>query len=112
MMRHLPEDEDARLEVLFSGAAEGVSDAGFSEQVIRRVARTTARRRIVLGVAAIAGFAIAAEPLWGFARALGDALIENTDRFALLAGWTTNPLVLAAGALILIAPRALRWLEE
>jgi len=38
MMRHLPEDEDARLEVLFSGAAERVSDAGFSEQVMRRVA--------------------------------------------------------------------------
>jgi hypothetical protein len=112
MMNSLPEDEDARLEVLFSRAAEPVGDSGFSDRVSKRIARNAARRRVVLGVAAIAGLAVAAEPLWSFAQVFSATLTDNTGRFAVLAGWTTDPRLLAAAALLFIAPRLLRWLEE
>jgi len=111
MIDDLPEDEDARLKVLFGPAAAPVPDEGFSLRVTQRLAHNAKRRRIVLGVAVLLGFAIGAEPLWDLAQVLSAQLLENTERFALLR-WTADPRVLAAGALLLIAPRVLRWLEE
>jgi hypothetical protein len=112
MMPHLPEDEDARLKVLFRAAVKPVSDEGFSDRVAQRVAHAAARRRIVLGVAGVVGFAIAAQPLWNLVSGFSGALVAGADRFATLGNWFANPLVLAAAALILVAPSALRWLEE
>jgi hypothetical protein len=111
MIDELPEDEEARLKVLFSPAAAPVRDDGFSLRVTQRLARTARRRRIVLGVAVLAALAIGAEPLWNLAQVLSAQLLESTERLALLR-WTADPRVLAAGALLLIAPRVLHWLEE
>jgi len=112
MIDDLPEDEDARLKVLFSPAAAPVPDDGFSLRVTQRLARDARRRRIVLGVAALAGLAIGAEPLWNLAQVLSAELAESTARLAALDSWVTDPRILAAGVLLLIAPRVLRWLEE
>jgi hypothetical protein len=112
MTNHLPEDEDARLGVLFQAAAAPIADDGFSQRVLARVAVGAARRRLVLGTTALVGVAIAAAPAWTLARWLGEALTANVGQFAALNTWATSPIVLAAAALVLVAWRALRWLEE
>ena len=111
MIDDLPEDEDARLRVLFSPAASPVRDDGFSLRVTQRLARDAKRRRIVLGIALLLGLAVGAEPLWNLAQGLSDQLLGNTERLAVLR-WAADPRVLIAGALLMIAPRVLRWLEE
>lgn len=108
----LPEDEDARLAILFQPAAAAVPDDGFTEAVMGRVARRTWRRRLILATAAGAGIVVAAVPAWGLAGALGQEITELSARAAGLGGWLATPWALAAGVLVLVLPGLVGWLEE
>ncbi len=112
MRNGLPEDEDARLRVLFAGTEATVTDNGFSERVMQRVARQTWRRRVVLGSAGMAGIAIAAQPVWQLAQWLGLEVLQTTERAQSLSGLLLNPWVLAVGVALLVAPGFARWLED
>jgi hypothetical protein len=112
MLQHLPEDEDARLKLLFSAAAHPVADAGFSERVMARVAHAARRRRLVLGVAGAASALIAAQPVWQMARTLGTGLAERGDLWTNYAWVLSSRYVLVAGVALLFAPRIVRWLED
>jgi hypothetical protein len=108
----LPEDEDKRLEILFRAAAEPVADDGFTDAVMGRVAHRVWRRRLVVAAAGAAGVVIASQPIWNLSLALSREIAQLAGRWAEL-GWALqNPLVLAAGVLLIGAPAALRWLEE
>jgi hypothetical protein len=107
-----PDDEDIRLRALFSAAEEPISDAGFSQRVMRRITLHALRRRVVLGIASVVGLGIAARPLWEITPTLGDALIVGGERLATLTAWLAHPAVLAAVASIMIAPATLHWLDE
>lgn len=105
----LPEDEDARLRMLFSEEDAPIPDDGFSDAVLRRIARRQWQRRGVFALAGGCGAWVAAGPLWGFAVRLGreiSALVPQLDSLV------QHPYALAAGVLLLAAPGVLRWLEE
>lgn len=108
----LPEDEDQRLKMLFRPAEEPVADDGFSALVMRRVARRAWRRRLVLATAGAAGLAVAWQPIWNIAALLGQEVAQLGSRWPELAWVLQNPLALAAGMLLIVAPGVLRWLEE
>jgi hypothetical protein len=108
----LPEDEDQRLEILFRAATGPVADDGFTAAVMGRVARRVWRRRLVVATAGAAGVLVASQPIWNLSLALSRELALVAGRWVEL-GWALqNPLVLAAGVLLIGAPAALRWLEE
>lgn len=112
MSESLPEDEDKRLEFLFGTASAGVADAGFSEAVMRRVARHAWRRRLVLAAAGAAGLAIAIRPAWHLSLELGQQLVSLGSRGPELAGVLQSPLAIAAGLLLIGIPGILHWLED
>jgi hypothetical protein len=89
-----------------------VADDGFSAAVMRRVARRTWQRRLVLAAAGAAGVAVANQPIWNLSLALSRELGHFAGRWPEI-GWVLqNPLALAAGVLVVVAPAALHWLEE
>ena len=108
----LPEDADKRLEMLFRPAAAPIDDAGFTDQVMARIARRAWRRRLVLGLAGLAGGAMAAQPLWYLAGTLSQQLTVLGGRWAEFAWILQSPLALAAGLLIVVGPGLMQWLEE
>jgi hypothetical protein len=122
----LPRDEDARLTVLFSAASAPVTDDGFSERVLVRVARASRRRRLVLGVTGAIAIAIAAQPLWQLAGLAGVALASAGAEVSQIAGasgsvlglskllvsYLMQPVPLAAATLLALVPGVLRWLED
>jgi hypothetical protein len=108
----LPEDEDARLAILFRPAAAPVPDDGFSDAVMRRVALRAWRRRALLGAAAAAGLVVADGPGWEALAALGPAISSAAARAAGLGGLLSTQAALAAGLVVLVAPGLWRWLEE
>ncbi len=122
----LPQDEDARLAVLFSAASAPITDAGFSERVMARVARRSRRRRLVFGVAGSIAVMIAAQPLWQLAGLASDSLLNAGTDLGQIAGVTGSalglaklfvsyliqPTLLAAATLLALLPSALRWLED
>ena len=108
----MPEDEDKRLELLFRAAAQPVADDGFSDAVMRRVARRMWQRRLALAAAGAAGVAVASQPIWNLSLALSRELAHFAGRWPEV-GWVLqNPLALAAGVVLIAAPAALHWLEE
>jgi hypothetical protein len=109
--RPVPHD-DTRLRALFSAAEESISDAGFSQRVMRRIALNALRRHVVLGTASAVGLGMAARPLWELMSTLGDALIVSGERLAALTAWLAHPVVFAVVASIVIAPAALHCLDE
>lgn len=108
----LPEDEDARLAILFRPAAAPVADDGFSEAVMRRVERHAWRRRALLAAASVIGVTVAAGPAWQLLEALGPAIGSVSTRAIGLGGLLSTQGALAAGLVVLLAPGLLRWLEE
>lgn len=104
--------EDAQLRALFRDAAGAVPDDGFTARVQARLTRRLRTRRFALAAAALAGVALAWEPLvqlsgW-FGRATLALARQGTDPgwFAQHPGW---PLVLV---LMLAVPVVVRWLER
>lgn len=112
MSELLPDDQDRHLERLFSAAADPVADDGFSEAVMRRVARHAWRRRLVLATAGAAGLAIAIRPAWQLSLELGRQLVSLGSRGPELAGALQSPLAIAAGLLLIGIPGILHWLED
>lgn len=104
----LPADEDRRLELLFREAAAPVADDGFTEAVMRRVARRAWTRRLVLAGAGAAGLTVAWQPLWQVAESLGGVL----TRWPELAPYLHRPYVLVAALAVLSANAVLRTVEE
>jgi len=104
----LPEDEDRRLELLFREAAAPVADDGFTDKVMRRVARRAWTRWLVLAGAGAAGLAIAWQPLWQLVGSL-DALVA---RWPELVVYLHRPYVLAAALAVLALNAVLRTVEE
>jgi len=89
-----------------------VADDGFSDAVMRRVARHVWRRRLLLATAAVFGFAIAIQPAWRIATILGEQLASLGSRWPEMAWLLETPLGLAAGFLLMVGPALLQWLEE
>jgi hypothetical protein len=112
MRDSLPEDEDGRLEMLFLSAAKPVADDGFSEAVMRRVARQVWRRRLLLATAGTLGVVVAVQPAWQFAAMLGQQLAILGSRWPDVAWLLETPVALVAGLLMLLGPGLLQWLEE
>jgi hypothetical protein len=122
-MPDLPEDEDARLALLFRAAAAPVADDGFSDRVMGRIRRRAWQRRLVLAGAGAAGLAIAWRPACDLAGTLGRQLAVRGDQLALLGGelslrWPEltasllqGPNALYFAALALVVP-LLRLLED
>jgi len=108
----LPSDEDSRLKVLFLPAMQPVPDKGFSDAVMRRVARHVWRRRLLLSTAAVLGLAVAFQPAWRFATILGEQLAGLGGRWPDMASLLETPLGLGAGLLLIVGPALLQWLEE
>jgi hypothetical protein len=108
----LPEDEDARLSILFRPAAAPVPDDGFSEAVMRRVERRAWRRRTLLVAATVTGLVVAAGPAWQLLGALGPAIGSVSAQATGLGGWLSTQAALAVGLFVLLAPGLWRWLED
>jgi len=108
----LREDEDRRLEMLFRAAAEPLADEGFTDAVMERVAPRVWRRRLMVAAAGAAGVAIASRPIWDRSFVLSREIVQVAGRWPEIGWLLQNPLVLAAGVLLIGAPAALRWLEE
>ncbi|TFG87165.1 MAG: hypothetical protein E4H19_03160 [Chromatiales bacterium] len=112
MRDSLTEDEDGRLEMLFRPAAQPLADAGFSDEVMRRVARHVWRRRLLLAAAGAVGLIVAVQPAWQFAAMLGQQLVIFGSRWPDVAWLLETPVALAAGLLLMVGPGLLQWLEE
>jgi hypothetical protein len=112
MRDSLPEDEDSRLKTMFLSGAQPLADDGFSDAVMRRVARHVWRRRLLLATAAVAGLIFAVQPAWHFATTLGQQLAVLGARWPDMAWLLHTPLALAAGLLLIVGPGLLQWLEE
>jgi hypothetical protein len=112
MRDHLPEDEDRRLALIFQRLATPVADEGFTESVMRGVARRVWRRRIVLGAAALAGIVIALGPFTELVVALSREL-SSLSAGSYDMGWLMrNPALAAVALAALLSPAVLGWLEE
>ncbi|MEZ5565211.1 MAG: hypothetical protein R3F24_06675 [Gammaproteobacteria bacterium] len=105
-------DEDQRLEILFRPAAAPVVDEGFSVAVMKRVARHTWRRRLVLATAGLAGLFVAARPAWEIVLVLGRELAQLGGRAPDLALILVSPLTILAGLLLMTGLSLLQWLDE
>jgi hypothetical protein len=108
----LPSDDDSRLKVLFIPAVKPLADEGFSDAVMRRVARHVWRRRLLLATAAVSGCAVAIQPAWRFASLLGEQLASLGSRWPEIAWLLESPFALVAGLLLIIGPGLVQWLEE
>jgi hypothetical protein len=116
MSTPLPENEDARLRVLFSVAAEPIADEGFSAEVMARVAERSRRRAMILGTASVIGsvavLAVAALPAFDIVRALGLELAARSTQWPAYIDLLQSPLAVAGAAFAAAAPGVLRWLED
>jgi len=107
----LPEDEEARLKLLFAQAASPVADEGFTGAVVARLSRRRWTRALVLVPAALLGALVATEPATRVVATVARQLTQVTLQWPALGGGHVT-LVVAAAAAFLVAGGALRWLEE
>jgi hypothetical protein len=107
----LPEDEEARLKMLFAPAASPVADEGFTEAVLARLSPRRWTRPLVLAPAALLGALLAAGPATRVVAALSRQVTQVTLQWPALGGGHVT-LVVAAAAAFVVVTGALRWLEE
>jgi hypothetical protein len=101
---------DTRLKELFTSLNEDLPAPEFKDRLLRRIERAERIRYLVLGGAAMLGFALAAGPLLDLyalgVRELADLLMAIRD-----ADWTADPMLVAGLLLLALVPGLVRWLE-
>ncbi len=112
MAEYTRDADDQRLDALF--ATDAIADAGFSEQVMRKVQRQLWIRRLTLPIAAVIGGSIAIKPLSSIVAALDGlsgffpAELFRTTTDAL----PQTPLMLEGVLLFVVVMLGVRALEE
>lgn len=103
---------DRMLETLFQ--VEDIPDAGFSDQVLRRLRRQVWVRRLALPIAMLVGAACAARPALELLHIGSDVVDQLAGRslFESVAAATQWPVVLAAALVVAIAMVTFRLSEE
>ena len=105
-------DDDREFEELFGGFAPPLADGGFTDIVLRRVARRRWARRAVLAVAGVIGGLVGLAPFAQVTNRFADSLVTIATRWN-DAAWLAQNQQLLLGAVIIVAtPVFVRLLED
>ncbi len=105
-------NDDREFEELFGGFAPPLADDGFTDAVVRRVARTRWLRRAVLALAGATGGLVAAVPFAQVTNRLADSLVTIATRWNDAAWLAQNQEILIGALLIIATPICVRLLED